>query len=288
MTSSAKYAIDIRYKMLDYIYTALHTQTVLGVPLINPLWFIYPNDTNTFGIDLQFFYGDAVLVSPVTEENVTSVDIYLPNDMFYDYNNNFAPVRGNGTNVTLHDVGFQTIPLHIRGGTVLPLRSGNANTTTELRKRGFNLLIALGLNSSATGSLYLDEGNLIDQPSTTELTFSYANQTFSMNGIFAYDAGVNIDTITILGCSTSPSSVSIYGGGHANFRYNSSNHVAVIDANIALKGNMSMSITLAPVSSGSAAAVPHLDKIAFPGGYHVPYLAGLCGLVVGTMALRWL
>lgn len=91
------------------------------------------------------------------EENTTSVEIYLPDDIFYDWNNGFNPVRGTGSNVTLSDVDFNTIPLHIRGGNILPLHAESANTTTELRKKPFQLLVAPGLDGIASGSLYLDE-----------------------------------------------------------------------------------------------------------------------------------
>lgn len=154
VAAASRYAIDIRYRMLDYFYTAFYEQTVDGTPSLNPLFYIYPEDSNTFGIDTQFFWGNAVLISPVLEENSTSVEIYLPNDVFYDWNNGFAPVRGNGANVTLDDVDFQTIPIHVRGGTILPLRTESANTTTELRTKPFEVIVAPGLNGTANGTLY--------------------------------------------------------------------------------------------------------------------------------------
>jgi alpha-glucosidase len=86
--------------MLDYLYTAFHQANADGTPVVNPLFFKYPNDENTFAIDLQFFFGDSVLVSPVTEENSTSVDIYLPDDVFYDFKT-LAPVNGEGKKVAL-------------------------------------------------------------------------------------------------------------------------------------------------------------------------------------------
>jgi len=67
------------------------------------MWFKYPKDRNTFNIEYQFFYGDSVLVSPVTEENATSVSIYLPKDIFYDFKT-LAPVQGTGTLVTFTSV----------------------------------------------------------------------------------------------------------------------------------------------------------------------------------------
>ncbi len=237
---AAKYVIDIRYRMLDYIYTAMHAQTTTGAPLINPMWFIYPNDAQAALIEYQYFFGNAVLVSPVTEENATSVEIYLPKDVFYDWNNGFAPVHGNATNLTLNHVEFTTIPLYIREGTILPLRTESANTTTELRKKGFNLVIATSLTGTAQGSLYLDEGTLLKQPATSEIVFSFTNNTLTMDGTFKYSAGVSIETITILG-TDQIKSVKIQGDGNAKFSYNASKRVAVVNATIPLTGSAKVS-----------------------------------------------
>src|ERR1700761_6008569 len=89
-----------RYRLLDYIYTAFHTAHLDGTPVLNPLFFKWPSDANTFGIDLQFLFGDSVLVSPVTDENVTTVTIYLPEGRFYEFES-FKAVEGTGANVTL-------------------------------------------------------------------------------------------------------------------------------------------------------------------------------------------
>lgn len=200
MTEAAKNAISIRYQLLDYIYTAFQRQTQTGEPVVNPLFFNYPTDANTFGIDLQYFYGDSILVSPVTEENVTTVDIYLPDDIFYDFHTG-ETVRGNGSFITLPDVPYTTIPLHVRGGSIIPLRAASANTTTELRKQNFTLLIAPGLDGTASGSLYLDEGDAIAQPATSEIQFNYDGQKLVLSGSFGYNSGVVISGVRVLGSS---------------------------------------------------------------------------------------
>ena len=206
------------------------------------MFYVYPTDGNTFAIDGQFFYGDAVLVSPVLEENSTTVEIYLPNDIFYDWNNGFSPVRGNAANVTLSDVDFNTIPLHIRGGFILPLRAESANTTTELRKKAFQLLIAPGLDGSASGSLYLDEGDLLEQPLRTFINFTYSGGSLSMTGTYGYQAGVNIEAVTVLGVSSPPQSVNIGGSESTAFTYNETTHALTINATIPLTGDATIRV----------------------------------------------
>ncbi|KAL3448658.1 putative alpha/beta-glucosidase agdC [Aspergillus insuetus] len=132
VTESATKAIDIRYRLLDYIYTAFHKQSQTGEPFLQPFFYIYPEDENTFSNDLQFFYGDALLISPVVEQNSTSVNAYFPKDIFYDWYTG-AALYGKGKVVTLTDIEITHIPIHIRGGSIIPVRSSGAMTTTELR-----------------------------------------------------------------------------------------------------------------------------------------------------------
>lgn len=103
---------------VDYIYTSIYKQNQTGTPALNPLFFNYPNDPNTYPIDLQFFYGDGILVSPVTEENSTSLNYYLPDDIFYEWGTG-KPVRGRGEYVSA-EVDYTDITVHYKGGIVYP------------------------------------------------------------------------------------------------------------------------------------------------------------------------
>ena len=84
VTEAARKIIDIRYRMLDYLYTAFHRQSVTGEPFLQPMFYLYPSDANTYENEAQFFYGDSILVSPVTDQGQTSVEAYFPDDLFYD------------------------------------------------------------------------------------------------------------------------------------------------------------------------------------------------------------
>ncbi|KAK3114409.1 hypothetical protein LTR53_007334 [Teratosphaeriaceae sp. CCFEE 6253] len=196
---AARNAIAIRYQLLDYFYTAFYKQNQTGTPSVQPMFFVYPEDSNALSLQYQYFYGPGILVAPVTVENSTTTEIYLPDDVFYDYYTH-ETVRGHGETVTLTDVAYTSIPLYYKGGSIVALRAESANTTTELRKKDFSIVIAPSLNGTAAGNLYLDDGVSIEQAATSYISFSYdASGHFAMTGSFGYAAGVSITSITVLG-----------------------------------------------------------------------------------------
>ncbi len=204
VAEAARNAIEIRYKLLDYIYTAMYDQSVTGVPLVQPMFFKYPKDSSCNAIEYQYFWGPGLMVAPVTGDNSTSVQIYLPDDIFYDYYTHEA-VQGNGSRIS-KDVPYTSIPLYYKGGNIFAERASSANTTTELRKQNFAIIIAPDVDGAASGSLYLDDGASIEQAATSYIHFSYSkNGKFKMTGSFGYQADVNIESVTVLGSSSTSS-----------------------------------------------------------------------------------
>lgn len=198
VTEAARKAMDIRYRLIDYIYTALYQQSLDGTPLIYPIFFLYPNESESFALDLQYFYGPGLLVAPVFTENATSVDVYLPNEVFYDWFTH-KKLHGSGGFVTISNQTWTDIPLLMRGGVIIPLRRQSTMTTTEVRLQDFELLIPLGLDGTAKGSLYLDDGVSQVQDGVTYIDFKYVDGVISSSGTFGVDPGVKITKVTIIG-----------------------------------------------------------------------------------------
>lgn len=198
VAAAARKAIDIRYRLLDYIYTAMHLQTVDGTPMLTPVWYQYPSDSATHAIESQFFYGPSLLISPVTQAESTSVTFYLPKDIFYNLFT-LERVVGEGKTVTYSDVPVTDIPVHIKGGSIIPARVSSASTTKEVRDKDFELLIAPGQDGKARGSLYLDDGESIQPQGTSQISFSWDGKTIRMEGKFGFSTNVGIKSVTLLG-----------------------------------------------------------------------------------------
>ncbi|KAI0885492.1 glycoside hydrolase family 31 protein [Annulohypoxylon maeteangense] len=196
---SARKFIDIRYRLLDYMYTALQAQTVDGTPMVNPLFYLYPQDKNTYPLDLQYFLGPALLVAPVTEENSTSVDVYLPDDIFYDWYTH-EKVVGEGKAITVENQEWTDLPLYLRGGVIVPVRAESANTTTALRTKPFEIIVPVGKDGKASGRLYLDDGVSIEQAGISDITLEYADGVLTASGTFGYKADeLRVTKVTFLG-----------------------------------------------------------------------------------------
>ncbi|KAF2028662.1 hypothetical protein EK21DRAFT_101691 [Setomelanomma holmii] len=172
VAAAARKAIDIRYRLLDYIYTAMHKQTVDGTPMLAPLWMHYPSDGNTYAIETQFFYGPSLLINPVTQESSTSVSFYVPQGVWYDFSTQKS-VSGAGSTITYSNVGTSDIPILVAGGSIIAARVESTMTTTELRDKDFGGI--------------------------SEIVFTWDGKNIKMDGSFGFSTNVGVRNVTIMG-----------------------------------------------------------------------------------------
>eukprot|EP00117_Sycon_ciliatum_P004616 scpid29377/ scgid3594/ Lysosomal alpha-glucosidase; Acid maltase len=175
--NSTRSALTMRYRLLPYLYTLFFFASSTGSSVARPLFFEYPTDVNTLGIDRQFLWGSDLLISPVLEKNATKVSAYFPaSTTWYDIRTGES-ITGDGTMKTL-DAPMDIIPLHVRAGAVLPTQAPNVTTNTS-RQNPFGVIVGVGDGGKAFGHLYLDDGDTMDWLTGNKHTivaFTYTSQ----------------------------------------------------------------------------------------------------------------
>lgn len=212
---ASKTAMNIRYQLLPYMYTTFYLAHTTGSTFLRALAWEFPNDPSLAAADRQFFVGPALLVTPVLAQGATSVDGVFPGagkgTVYYDWYTQ-SPVNASaGQNMTI-PAPLGHIPVYIRGGHVLPVQEP-ALTTRDSRKNPWGLLVALSPEGTASGNLYLDDGESLVQNSTLYVEFTAAN-----NALYASARGRYMDTnplanVTVMGVERGVRNVTLNGMG---------------------------------------------------------------------------
>ena len=144
--------LELRYRMLPYLYSAVRECTKTGVPAMRALWLHYPDDPVAVAREDEYLWGRDVLVAPVFEKGATSRRIYLPKGTWHDF---WSGERMEGGKEIVREVDLETMPLYVRAGAIMPL--GPVRQYTDER---VDTPLSLNIYPGADGNflLYEDDG----------------------------------------------------------------------------------------------------------------------------------
>ena len=144
--------LELRYRMLPYLYSAVHECATTGMPIVRALWLQYPDDPKAVACGDEYLWGGNVLVAPVVENGAATRQVYLPAGGWYDF---WTQERLDGGREVSREVDLETMPLYIRAGSILPL--GPVKQYTEEKVDG-PLSVQIYPGSDASFLLYEDDG----------------------------------------------------------------------------------------------------------------------------------
>ncbi|MGM9724948.1 MAG: TIM-barrel domain-containing protein [Prevotella sp.] len=147
--------IELRYKLLPYIYSMAASQYFSGYSMARPLAFDYPEDAVVYDLKDEYLFGD-ILVCPITHpmSETTTRRVYLPKgNKWYDYWTNRQYDGGQWIDVP---VTISHLPLYVKAGSIIP-------TSEVVEYSGAQADKPITLNvypgADATCSLYQDAGD---------------------------------------------------------------------------------------------------------------------------------
>lgn len=113
---SRKY-LELRYRLLPYLYTAVWQAVEYGWPIVRSLSFMHPDDPNTYSLDDEFYFGDALLIAPVVRRGVRQRSVYLPPGEWFDY---WTHQPHPGGQTTTAEAPLDMLPIFARAGATIP------------------------------------------------------------------------------------------------------------------------------------------------------------------------
>jgi oligosaccharide 4-alpha-D-glucosyltransferase len=174
----AKKSIEMRYRLLPYIYNLAFENAMRGYPLMRPLFFEEPDNRELLTYKDAYLWGRDMLVAPVLEKGLEKQKLYLPKGyMWYDFYSEKGYAGGKEIEVELSD---EHIPVFVRSGAFLPMLPEAVPGTDQYSTKNLQLhyYAHTGISSSE-GYLYDDDGktfNSYEKGQYELLTFKSARE----------------------------------------------------------------------------------------------------------------
>jgi len=138
--------LNLRYRLMPYLYTLAWEASQKGYPLVRPLFWYHPDQMNLWDVDDAFYLGKALLIYPILQAGAQSRMATLPPGRWYSFWND--QILEGDRQVKLA-APMNQIPLLVKAGSILPM---------NLEK---NLILHIypPAEGSSESSLYNDAGD---------------------------------------------------------------------------------------------------------------------------------
>lgn len=115
--------LRLRHKLFPYIYTMNYRNHTELEPLVQPMYYPYPEMEVAYEVKNQFLYGSELIVAPITEKcDATSftakTTAWLPQGVWFDAFNGFKYEGGQKLDIYR---GLTQMPVFAKAGAIVPM-----------------------------------------------------------------------------------------------------------------------------------------------------------------------
>jgi alpha-glucosidase (family GH31 glycosyl hydrolase) len=163
--------LQLRYRLLPYIYNAVYQACTTGIPIMRALVLDFPADPRVVNLNDEYMFGPDILVAPMLDQGTVERNVYLPEGAWFNY---WTDEVSRGPQFITVCAPLDTVPLFIKQGAIIPM-GPDMQYSSERPLDPLTLEIYPGANRSLT--LYEDDGE-----STAYQNGLYAESRFEVTG----------------------------------------------------------------------------------------------------------
>ena len=150
--------LRLRHQMIPYLYTMNERAHRENEPLIQPMYYQYPEKWEAFCAKNQYLFGTELMVHPITSPadqrtRMGSVVTWLPEGIWYDI---FTGLRYQGEKKIRMFRTLESIPVLAPAGAIVPLQPAETVSSHTDNPEALQLLVFAGASGAFT--LYEDDG----------------------------------------------------------------------------------------------------------------------------------
>lgn len=125
----AKRWLNLRHKMIPYIFTMDHRTHSEGIALCEPMYYSYPNDIQAYSVKNQYMFGSELICAPIThpqhkEIEMGSAQVYVPKGRWVDI---FTGQAYENSGIVTMFRDLDSFPVLAREGAIIPMSADKGN-----------------------------------------------------------------------------------------------------------------------------------------------------------------
>ncbi|MCC6749230.1 MAG: alpha-glucosidase [Deltaproteobacteria bacterium] len=201
--SAVRAALELRYRLLPYLYTLAEEASRTGLPPMRPLLLEYPDDGEVQELHDQFLLGRELLVAPALRPGQRRRLVYLPAGGWAPFE--LGPAT-SGPSYVSAPTPLDGIPLFQRAGSAVPLTAVAPCTTTA---RWTPLAFRAPLAPELHGQVYEDDGDGFAPGARSELRGDFDGARLALRFVDGFGRADRPVTVELTGTPGLPRSCSV-------------------------------------------------------------------------------
>ncbi len=175
---------NLRHRLIPYIYTECYKYHTSCLPIVEPLYYYYPEIFDEPNYKNEYYFGTSFLVAPITSKKDEIMDrsiekIFLPKGVWYDFKTGKKFIGNKRYTSFYKDEDY---PIFVKTGSIIPMAilPENINDTNPPKQMEIQIFPGSSnvykiFEDDGVSSLY-EEGYYI----ITAIDFNYASDNYTL------------------------------------------------------------------------------------------------------------
>ncbi|WP_426298182.1 TIM-barrel domain-containing protein [Arthrobacter sp. R-11] len=172
--------LRLRHRLVPYLHTMNHRASSEGLPLVEPMYYEYPEESPAYSVPNQYLFGTALIAAPITNPSDPKLHLgkakaWLPNGTWIDF---FTGIIYKGDRSINLYRPLHHIPVLARAGAIVPLTHQSELSNGTQNPGKFEIRVFAG--ASGTFDLIEDSDDADTMPVRTPMRLDWDKGTFTI------------------------------------------------------------------------------------------------------------